>query len=262
MIGTVLEKIVAKTREDLATRIESRPLSAFESGLEPSCRDFGQALRDGSVEGWPALIAEFKPMSPSRGPIRPGATPSDIVPIYDSYASCISVLCDAPFFGGSYGTLREARRHSDRPMIAKDFIVDRYQIAEAREADADAVLLMATVLDDAALSALFAYTRSLGMTALVETHDQAELDRVLAQDYPIVGVNSRDLKTLKIHREHMCELLAQLPNSRVRVAESGVDRREDVASVVGLADAVLIGSTLMAAESPKAAIEELSWSCR
>jgi indole-3-glycerol phosphate synthase len=261
VIGTVLEKIVAQTRRDLAARMQQRPLSSFETKLAPSEKEFGKALVDGCVEGWPALIAEFKPKSPSRGSIREGATPTDVIPIYDAYASCVSVLCDAPFFGGSYETLRRARALTERPMICKDFIVERYQIAEAREAGADAVLLMATVLEDPTLSSLYAFARSLGMDALVETHDQPELDRVLAQDFAIVGVNSRDLKTLEIDRDRMIGLLSQVPATRVRVAESGVDRREDVAAVAEVADAVLIGSALMAAESPQRAIEELGWRC-
>ncbi|MFT6398065.1 MAG: indole-3-glycerol phosphate synthase [Bradymonadia bacterium] len=262
MIGTVLEGIVAQTKKDVARREESRPLSAFDAALMPSQRDFRSALvagRDNTVEGWPALISEFKPKSPSRGPIRPGALPSDIVPTYENYASAVSVLCDGPYFGGGYPVLAEARAHTERPIIAKDFVVCEYQIAEAREAGADAILLMATVLDDDDLERLEAYARGLQMNALVEVHDREELTRVLDHGYDIIGVNSRDLKTLKIHRAHMCELLALVPPGAVRVAESGVDTFDDVSRVVGLADAVLIGSTLMAVESPAAKIEELGW---
>ena len=262
MIGTVLEEIVARTRVDLEARRDARPLASFEPSLSPSTRSFRDALRDGrgnAEPGWPSLIAEFKPRSPSRGEIRPGATPAEIVPIYEDRASCISVLCDEPFFGGGFGTLAAARRETGRPIICKDFIVDAYQIHEAREAGADAVLLMATVLTNAELSSLYAVAESHGMDALVEVHDERELDRVLAASFPIVGVNSRDLKTLKIDRDRMIALLDRIPADRVRVAESGVDRREDVARLVGVAHAVLIGSTLMAAPDPAAAIEELGW---
>ncbi len=262
MIGTVLEGIVAQTRKDVEARRSARPLSAFGGDLVASQRDFAAALRSGrgnASAGWPSLISEFKPKSPSRGEIRQGARPSDIVPIYESYASAVSVLCDGPYFGGGYPMLEDARPCTERPIIAKDFIVCEYQIAEAREAGADAVLLMATVLNDEELKRLYGFARSLGLDALVEVHDREELNRVLHGGYPIVGVNSRDLKTLKIHRDHMCELLELIPEGVTRVGESGVDTLEDVARVVGLADAVLIGSTLMSAESPAAKIEELGW---
>lgn len=264
MIGPVLENIVARTRADLEARRQARPLDSFASELSRSQRSFHDALRDGRANGepgWPSLIAEFKPRSPSRGEIRPGAVPADIVPIYERRASCISVLCDEPFFGGGFGTLAAARAETDRPIICKDFVVDAYQIHEAREAGADAVLLMATVLDDAELSSLDAVAQSLGMDSLVEVHDEPELERVLAGDYPIVGVNSRDLKTLEIDPDGMIALLDRIPGDRIRVAESGVDRREDVARLVGVAHAVLIGSTLMAADDPAATIEELGWQC-
>ena len=199
MSQTVLERIVARTRADLAGRRARRPLADIERDLRPSPRDFAGALGLGAPrDGRPNLIAELKLRSPSRGDLRPGATAASIVPLYAPYASAISVLCDVPFFGGGFDVLAAARALTDVPLLCKDFIVDRYQIAEGREAGADGVLLMASVLDDRDLGALLAYARSLGMEALVETHDDDEMARARDAGAVVIGVNSRDLRTLEI----------------------------------------------------------------
>ncbi len=257
MSGQVLAKIVAQTRSDLAKRKSARSFEAVAEGLSPSPRDFAESLRH--RPGAPGLIAELKLRSPSRGEIRPGATPEQIIPMYAPYASAISVLCDVPFFGGGFDKLARARTLCDRPLLCKDFIVDRYQIAEARAAGADAVLLMASVLNDAEMADLLNYTRTLGMEALVETHDDDELARALNVGAVVVGVNSRDLRTLTIDFERMLERLARVPGGAVRVAESGVETRAQVEQLLGLADVALVGSQLMSSPDPEAAIKELGW---
>jgi indole-3-glycerol phosphate synthase len=262
---SILAGIVARTREDLEERRRNVSIRELESAITVTERDFAGALarageaRPGARRSRLGLIAEFKPRSPSRGPIRPGAKPEDIIPIYDRYADAISVLCDGPHFGGGYPLLAAARALTDRPILAKDFVVDVYQIAEARRAGADAVLLMMSVLADEDARHLLAYARALGMEPLVETHDARELERALALDARVIGVNSRDLRTLSIDTDAMVRLLEQVPVELVRVAESGVEQPSDTARLVGLADAALVGSTLMAAPDIEAKLEELGW---
>lgn len=257
---SVLGAIVARTRSDLAAREEARPLFTFEGSLQPAPRDFANALRGrrGTAQT-PHLIAELKLRSPSRGAIRVDASPATVVPIYARYASAISVLCDAPFFGGGFDKLQASAALCDAPLLCKDFVVSRYQIAEARESGASGVLLMASVLDDDTLCALLAYARSLGMEALVETHDDDELSRALDAGASVVGVNSRDLRTLAIDFERMLTRLDRVPRDNVCVAESGVTAPEHVDALRGRSDAVLIGSALMAADDIESAIVSLGF---
>lgn len=254
---SVLDGIVARTAVELERRRRRVPLATLERDVKPSPRSLSEALRAEGV----GLIAEFKPRSPSRGEIRPGARPAQIVPIYDRYASAMSVLVDRPHFGGGYDVLAEARALTERPILAKGFFVSRYQVVEARAAGADAVLLMASVLDDDVLVALYEDARALGMEALVEVHDDDELERVLALDVAIVGVNARDLSTLQIDLEAMLRRLDRVPAERVRVAESGVSEAQQVAGLCGRADAVLMGTALMAAPNVEEKIRELGWAC-
>lgn len=257
---SVLERIVSRTRRDLELRKAVRPFALVEAAATPTRRDFAGALRGRA--GAPALIAEFKLRSPSRGDLRPGATPADVVPTYARYAASISVLCDTPHFGGGFDKLAAARSLCELPLLCKDFVVDRYQIAEGRVAGADSVLLMASVLSDPELVELLVYARALGMEPLVETHDDDELRRALDAGARVIGVNSRDLRTLEIDFDRMLERLARVPEGHVRVAESGVESRRDVERLAGLADAALIGTSLMRAPDVAAAIEELGWSAR
>lgn len=252
---SVLARIVARTRADLPARRAALPLAALADRPVDPPRDGRAALAAPGL----GLIAELKPRSPSRGALRPEATPEVFGPLYAPYAAAISVLCDGPFFGGSLDVLARMRALVDVPVLAKDFMVDAWQIHAARAHGADLVLLMAAVLDDAELADLLALTRSLGMEALVEVHDHAELSRVLRLDAAIIGVNSRDLKTLAIDPAGARALLAEVPTDRVRVAESGLEDAAAVDAVRPLADAALIGSALMAAPDPTAAIEALGF---
>ena len=213
----VLSRIIARTRVDLARRMEIRPRAELEQELEPSDRGFEAALRAEGI----SLIAEFKPASPSRGPIRPDADPAETGTIYGRHAAAMSVLCDQPFFGGGYECVAPARETSGLPILCKDFIVDEYQVLEARNAGADAVLLMASVLDDARLRDLRDLAADWKMDTLVESHDAGELERVIRLDAPIVGVNARDLHTLDIDRERALGLLEPDPR---RPRESSGER--------------------------------------
>ncbi len=251
----VLGEIVDRTRNDLAVREGRVPIATLAARAESATHDFAATLARPGLN----LIAEFKPRSPSRGPIRPDASVEDVARLYAPYAAAMSVLCDRPWFGGGFDVLARARAATDLPLLCKDFVVGRYQVYEARVAGADGILLMASVLDDDELSELLALVRSLSMEALVEVHDRQELDRVLRLGPRIVGVNSRDLRSLEIDLGRMCDLLDDVPDGVVRVAESGLSRPEDIERIRGRANAALIGSAFMAAADPVAKIEELGW---
>ncbi len=251
----VLGAIVARTLEDLPAR-QSRSLSARAGEV----RDFAAALSGPSESrGAPALIAEFKPRSPSRGDIRPGASVEDLAALYAPYASAMSVLTDAPYFGGGLDLIARARAHTPVPVLRKDFIVTRFQVEEAHAIGADALLLMASLLTPASLTELLDLTRSLGLEALVEVHDEAELGEALEAGALVVGVNSRDLKTLKIDLPRAHGLLSLVPSDRVVVAESGLSSRADLDALPANVHAVLIGTAFMSAPDPAAAIRAMGF---
>jgi indole-3-glycerol phosphate synthase len=250
----VLGGIVARTLADLPARracdLPARP--------EP-IRDFAAALRTGSDAGPPALIAEFKPRSPSRGEIRPGAQVEEFAAIYAPYASAMSVLTDAPYFGGEGALLRRARAHTPVPILRKDFIVTRFQVEEAHALGADALLLMASLLTPTSLRDLLAATRDLGLEALVEVHDERELDEALEAGGLVVGVNSRDLTTLEIDLPRAHRLLEWVPRDRVVVAESGLGTRTQIEALPEGVNAVLIGTAFMSAAEPEQAIHDMGF---
>lgn len=257
-MSDILERIVARTRADLAERMARTPMDALRERLgdkHTPTLGFERALRRRDLH----LIAEYKPRSPSRGTLREGVTPADVIPHYDRHADAISVLCDVPHFGGGYDVLSSVRAMTTLPLLCKDFIVHGYQLLEARLAGADAVLLMASVLDDRALRSLWDEAASLGLDALVETHSPEEVRRVVSGPYRIVGVNSRDLRTMSIDHGHMFEQLATIPRDRVRVAESGFGSAADVAGARGRVDAILLGSELMSAPDIGTRLVELGW---
>lgn len=239
----VLGEIVART---VAAMPEPTPALASSAGP----RDFVAALRAPGL----SLIAEVKPRSPSAGLLTPSFDLERLCRAYADHAAAVSVLVDGPSFGGSYGLLAQVRARVPCPVLAKGFFVHESQLRAARAAGADAVLLMAAVLPPSSLARLRAAASALGMAALVEAHDAAELAEVLASSAPVVGVNSRDLATLQISLPRARQLLATVPPERVRVAESGLHTAADVAAVREVADAVLIGTALVRAEDPVAAI--------
>jgi len=254
----ILDDILRATRADLPARKAARPLATLEAAIADlgPTRELAGALRQ---RGRVTAIAEFKRRSPSAGWIREGARIADIVPRYlGAGAAALSVLTDETFFGGTLDDLRAARPLAGAPILRKDFIVDEYQIAEARAAGADAILLIVAALDDAELRALYAATRRWGVHALIEAHDAAEVARAVALEAPVIGINHRDLRTFTVDTTLAARLRPSIPEDRVLVAESGIRTREDVRRM-GAAniDAVLVGETLMRAPDAGAALAEL-----
>lgn len=257
--GTYLDKILAAKRAELRDGPRSggwsdRALADLVAQL-PATRDFAAALRQSPR---PRVIAEFKRASPSEGTIREGAEPRDIATQYaEAGASAMSVLTDA-HFQGTLADLREVRRTVSLPIIRKDFILERSQIVEAREAGADAVLLIVAALPAPTLRQLLGFVHDLGMQALVEAHDAHELDRAMAAGAEIVGVNARDLRTFEVDLQRTVDLRAKVPEQFVYVAESGIKTPEDVERLRGAGvDAILVGTHFMRSESPGQALRDL-----
>jgi indole-3-glycerol phosphate synthase len=252
---SVLNRIVERTRAEVTARVNDEVFQRLEREVRPSDRSFADALRGPDL----SLIAEFKPRSPSKGEIRPGARVASVAPLYARFACAMSVLCDAVDFGGGPHLLGEASVVCTLPLLYKGFVVSEAQVLEARVAGAHGILLMASVLDDATLAACHKRATELGMSPLVEVHSQEELDRVLPMAPAVIGVNRRDLHTLEFDTDRMFALLEQIPSGVVRVAESGFNTSEDVDAVRGRADAVLIGSAFMGASDIEAAIRGMGW---
>jgi indole-3-glycerol phosphate synthase len=227
------------------------PTAALEGRLAtaPPVRDFFAAV---SAPGGTRLIAEFKRRSPSAGEIRPGATVEEVVRGYAAAgAAGLSILTDGPGFGGSLVDLESARIAVPLPVLRKEFVIDPYQVAEARAHGADAVLLIAECLDDCRLRSLYRAIIDLGMTPLVELHDAANLPRVLDLGATLVGVNNRDLRTMTTDLGHVLRLREQVPDDVVLVAESGIRTRADVERLAAAGiDALLVGESLLKQPDP------------
>jgi indole-3-glycerol phosphate synthase len=255
---SMLGKIVASTRERVDQRKREFPIERVlaQAPTPGARRPFAHALRQADRVN---VIGEFKRRSPSRGVIRDDLHPVAVAQAYEiAGAAALSVLTDAPFFGGSLQDLQEARAATLLPTLRKDFVVDAYQVREAWIAGADAVLLIAAVLDEAELVELHRVACELGLDALVEVHDAAELRRALTAGASLVGVNSRDLRTMEVRLETALELAPQLPDEVIAVAESGIKSGADVQRLRAAGyDAFLIGESLMAARDPGRALEEL-----
>ncbi|HXF69940.1 MAG TPA: indole-3-glycerol phosphate synthase TrpC [Thermoflexus sp.] len=247
-----LAKILAWKREEVAARMGKRPLTVVRAEAEaaPPALDFAAALaRQGDR---PALIAEIKRASPSRGPIAPTVDPIALAQVYvQAGASALSVLTEERFFLGDLAHLQGIRQAFPRtPILRKDFILDPYQVYEARAAGADAVLFIAAILDPHCLADLIALADTLGMTSLVEVHREEELEQALQAGARVIGVNHRDLRTLRVDRTVSARLRPRIPDGIRTVAESGLRSREDVREMAALGyDAVLIGEALVEAGS-------------
>ena len=257
-MADVLQTIVDYKRTEIASAKERLSRKELESrlGSAPPVRDFAHALRQ---HGPVALIAEVKKASPSAGVIRQDFDPLAIARIYAQHgATCLSVLTDEHFFQGRLEYLTDIRAHVDIPVLRKDFILDEYQILEARVAGADAVLLIAECLPESQLADLLDFTKSLGMRALVELYDIENLDRVLAIDPRIVGVNNRNLRTFVTDLDHAIRLRCRVPNDVLFVAESGIRTPNDVARLrqAGV-NAMLVGESLMREPDLGAAVDRL-----
>ena len=258
MAETILEKIVATKRLEIEQAKQERPESLLRKQLEqaPTPRDFFQAL---AAPGPIRLIAEVKKASPSAGLIRADFDPIEIARTYaSSGASCISVLTDEPYFQGSLDYLRAVRAAVEIPVLRKDFIIDSYQLLEARAAGADAVLLIAECLDDCSLRKLHNETVELGMAPLVELYDPANLPRVLEAGATLIGVNNRNLHTFEVDLQHTLRLRREIPAECVLVGESGIKTRADVELLeqAGV-DAILVGESLMRQSDIGAAVQQL-----
>jgi indole-3-glycerol phosphate synthase len=267
LVGGILAQILEeKRREVAAARAGMGDEELAERAAQaPPVRDFAAAIRrtlpGGLGAGREALhvIAEVKRASPSAGPIRPDANPGAIAAEYQAAgASAISVLTDRTFFDGDLLHLAAARSRAGVPILRKDFVVDSYQVLEARAYGADAVLLIVAALDDAALRELLAAARAAGLAALVEAHDEAEADRAAAAGASIIGINHRDLRTLHIDLDLFTRVRPRLPAGCITVAESGLRTPADVRRMADAgADAILVGEHLMRAPHPGAALREL-----
>jgi len=255
---TILDNILAAKREEVARAKIDKPESALRRRLAdaPPARDFLASLSAGPPI---RLIAEVKKASPSKGVIRADFDPVAIARTYEQHgASCISVLTDEPYFQGSLEYLRRVRAAVDLPVLRKDFIIDPYQVVEARVAGADAVLLIAECLDDELLARLHDAIVDLGMTPLVELYEPANLPRVLRVGARLVGVNNRDLHTFEVDLEHTLRLRRQIPADRIVVGESGIRTRQDVERLEAAGvQAMLVGESLLARPDVAAAVDEL-----
>lgn len=255
--GTMLDRILEARRAEVDRRKRVLPETALKYGAKAAepVRDFAAALlRDGLN-----VIAELKPASPSRGVIRePFDAPALARALGEAGAAALSVLTEGEFFGGSLKNLRDARKQVELPALRKDFIFDPWQVWEARANDADSFLLIVAALEDGQLRDLTALGRELKMEPLVEVHTRAELERALGASARIVGVNNRDLKTLTVRMETSFELIEEIPEECIAVAESGLRTHADLAELrrAGF-DAFLIGEHLMAAVDPAAALFHL-----
>jgi indole-3-glycerol phosphate synthase len=256
-VGTYLDTIVAAHRA--AAEADDRSLDELLAAAAacPPTRGFAESLRRGSTL---RVIAEIKRRSPSKGDLNPGLEPAQVASAYErGGAACLSVLTDAEFFGGSVGDLQAARSACAIPVLRKDFTIDARDIADARLMGADAVLLIVAALEDAELRAFLAIAGELAIDALVEVHDERELDRAADAGASIIGVNQRDLTTFEIDRELAAKLAPRMPDGAVTVAESGI-RGVDDASAVAAAGfrAVLVGESVVTSGDPTAAVAALA----
>ncbi|MDD2545613.1 MAG: indole-3-glycerol phosphate synthase TrpC [Burkholderiaceae bacterium] len=257
-MSDILNQIVAVKHEEVAAAQKRLSLAAMRADAESRVltRDFEGALRAKIARGQAAVIAEIKKASPSKGVIRADFEPADIAQSYaegdgEVSAACLSVLTDRQFFQGSVDALKQARASCQLPVLRKDFLVDPYQVYEARAMGADAVLLIAACLDDAQMADFEAIARSLDMAVLVEVHDGAELERALRLKTPLIGINNRNLRTFEVSLQTTLDLQKQVPADRLLVTESGILTPADVKTMrdAGI-HAFLVGEAFMRAPEP------------
>ena len=260
-MSDILKKIVQVKLQEVALAKSRKSFELVRADAESRVltRDFVGAMRAKIAAGKPAVIAEIKKASPSKGVIREDFIPADIAQSYAEYgAACLSVLTDVQFFQGSADYLKQARASCQLPVLRKDFMVDAYQIYESRAMGADAVLLIAACLDDAQMQDMEAIALALDMAVLVEVHDQAELERALKRRTPLVGINNRNLKTFEVSLDTTLGLRSQVPADRILVTESGIHTRDDVLRM-GAAGvhAFLVGEAFMRVPEPGEALDQL-----
>jgi len=248
-MADILEKIIAYKRNEIADAVAKRPLATVEDAAHktPPVRGFAAALQARIAAGRPALIAEIKKASPSKGLIRADFDPQALAAAYEAGgAACLSVLTDGPSFQGAPEHLTRARASTQLPALRKDFMLDRYQVAESRALGADCVLIIMAAVDDVTAGTLCAYANAWGMDAIAEVHDSTELDRALALDCRLVGINNRDLKTFATSLETTEELAPRVPKDRTVIAESGIASPADLRRLAKCGvHAFLVGESLM-----------------
>jgi len=260
-MSDILQKIVEVKHQEVAAGLKKKSLAAMREDAESRVltRDFEGALRRRIAAGQAAVIAEVKKASPSKGVLREDFIPADIAQSYAEHgAACLSVLTDRQFFQGSNDYLKQARASCDLPVLRKDFIVDAYQVCEARAIGADAILLIAACLSDAQMAELEAVARHLGMAVLVEVHDRAELVRALALKTALLGINNRNLRTFEVSLQTTLDMRAEVGPDKLLITESGILQRADVLRMreAGV-HAFLVGEAFMRAPEPGEALAAL-----
>lgn len=264
-MSDILNQIVAVKREEVAAGLKKKSLAAIRADAESRVltRDFEGALRAKIAAGQAAVIAEIKKASPSKGVLREDFIPADIAQSYAEgdgrvSAACLSVLTDQRFFQGCNDYLEQARASCDLPVLRKDFMVDPYQVYEARVIGADCILLIAACLSDAQMAELEAVARSLDMAVLVEVHDRAELERALKLQTRLVGINNRNLRTFEVSLQTTLDMLPEVPADRLLVTESGILAQADVQRMRDASvHAFLVGEAFMRAKEPGLALAQL-----
>ena len=261
MATDILERIVAVKRDEVAAGRAQRSLASWREEAEArrDVRGFAAALRAKVAAGHAAVIAEVKKASPSKGVLRERFVPAEIAASYAAHgAACLSVLTDERFFQGAAAYLQQARAACPLPALREDFMVDEYQVVEARALGADCILLIAACLDDARMADLESCALALGMDVLVEVHDGAELDRALRLKTPLVGINNRNLRTFDVSLDTTIGLLPRVPADRLLVTESGILAPADVQRMRGAGvHAFLVGEAFMRAPDPGVALATL-----
>jgi indole-3-glycerol phosphate synthase len=257
-VSARLDDIVQATRVAVAKRKRERPLADLEHEL--AARGEGRPFMEALSHPGTSLIAEHKRRSPSAGVIREGASVTEVVQAYErGGAAAISVLTEETHFGGSLADLREARQATQLPILRKDFCVDLYQLYEAKVSGADAVLLVVGSLRERELERLYGEAQALDLDALVEVHEEEELDVALELDVDVIGINNRNLEDFSVDIRTTIDLIAAVPTGKTVVSESGIRTRSEIEELerIGV-DAVLIGETLMRADDPEEAVRELT----
>lgn len=261
----ILDRILAAKREEVARARRERPIEALRDAAAAASppRGFVQALLQRIAAGGVGVIAEIKRGSPSKGSIRPALDPGEVARSYARHgAACLSVLTDRPFFDGSPDDLRAARNACPLPVLRKDFMVDAYQVVEARAWGADCILLIVDAAADEDLIALEEQAHALGMDVLVECHDEAQFDRAARFRTPLLGVNNRDLRTFATRLETTLDLLPRVPSGKLLVTESGISQPADVKRLFDAGvRAYLVGTAFMAAAEPGAELGRVFRGC-
>ncbi len=253
-MSDILKKIVATKHQEIAVAKLACPLSALEADLarQSEPRDFVGAIKGKIASGLPAVISEIKKASPSKGVIRADFRPAEIAASYERHgACCLSVLTDIQYFQGAPEYLKAARAVCSLPVLRKDFMVDAYQVIEARAMGADAILLIAAVLSLDEMRSLENLAHQLGMAVLVEVHDAEELDAALQLRTPLLGINNRNLRTFQVSLQTTLDLLQRIPEDKIVVTESGILQSSDVLLMrQNAVNAFLVGEAFMKAEDP------------